>query len=42
MFAILFNNMVEIYNVNDETGADKPCSMSVFDVQLTSFAFVGE
>jgi WD40 repeat protein len=42
MFAVIFNNLVEVYNVNDEQGAEKACSTAVFDVQLTSLAFISQ
>lgn len=41
-FAILYNNLLEVYNVDDATGADKPCSLAVYDIQLTSLAFVSD
>ena len=41
LFCILFNNLLEVFNVNDESAADLPCSFSVFDIQLTSVAFIG-
>ena len=40
MFAVLSNNLIEVYNVNDESGAELPCSHAVFDIQLTSFDFI--
>jgi protein MAK11 len=42
LFCVLFNNMIEVYNVNDASGAELPCSRAVFDVQLTSIDFIGE
>jgi hypothetical protein len=32
--------MVEIYDVEDETGGDIPCSFSTFDTPNTSFDFI--
>lgn len=41
MYAILFKRMIEVYNVEDETGGEKACASSIFDIDATSFDFIG-
>jgi len=41
MYAILYRRMVEVFNVEDETGGEFPCSHSIFDTIASSFDFIG-
>lgn len=46
VFVILFNKMIEIYDLSksDENGKaeDKPCSRVILDFNATSFDFIGK
>mmetsp|Transcript_2922 Transcript_2922/g.4960 ORF Transcript_2922/g.4960 Transcript_2922/m.4960 type:complete len:120 (+) Transcript_2922:658-1017(+) len=44
LYAILYNRMLEVYNLTDETGEqgqEEACSTCVFEVLVQSFDFVG-
>lgn len=42
-FAILFNKMIEIYDLSkNESAEDKPCSRVILDFNATSFDFIGK
>ena len=41
IYAILYRRMIEVFNVEDESGGEHPCSYSIFDSVASSFDFIG-
>ena len=40
VFAILYNRLIEVYDLEGSGSGDKPCSRTIFDNQVNSFDFV--
>jgi hypothetical protein len=41
-YAVLYNRMLEVYNLADPNGSDQACSTAIFDNQVCSMDFIGE
>ena len=41
-YAILYNRMLEIYNLADPTGSDQACATAIFDKTVCCMEFVGQ
>ena len=41
-YAILYRKMIEVFDVEDQTEGEKPCSFTIFDSVASSFDFISE